>query len=347
VRATRKNPLRMERKIGEVADDGKRLEGAARRANANGLFVGRRRWRTVEELARSPLVVEAVLVTARAALDGAPPPALQALAARVCPCSRSRTPSSSRRPTPSIRRDCWPSSGSRSARSTIWTLGPTARLLVLGAIQDPGNVGVLIRTAAALSATAVVALPGTVDVWNAKVVRSAAGTHFRFAALERRWTRWTRSLSARAFRSGARMPAARRFEAVHRPGAARDRRGATKARDSPTRARALLDRRLVADGTRRRIVQRRGRRRPHPLRASPVTKSTSRPPIDRAPVNIDSAFAVYASIFGAAWRHPRGRSSTSAFPGGRRRSRSSVRDRAARDAAAASPGTTTCPSSAG
>ena len=51
-------------------------------------------------------------------------------------------------------------------------------LLVLDAVQDPGNVGTIIRTAAALGATATVALPGTVDLWNAKVVRSGMGTHF-------------------------------------------------------------------------------------------------------------------------------------------------------------------------
>jgi TrmH family RNA methyltransferase len=38
------------------------------------------------------------------------------------------------------------------------------RLLLLDAVQDPGNVGTIIRTAAALGATATIALPGTVDV---------------------------------------------------------------------------------------------------------------------------------------------------------------------------------------
>lgn len=57
-------------------------------------------------------------------------------------------------------------------------LAPAARLLVLDAIQDPGNVGTLLRTAAALGAAATLALPGTVDLWNAKVVRSAVGMQF-------------------------------------------------------------------------------------------------------------------------------------------------------------------------
>ena len=60
------------------------------------------------------------------------------------------------------------------------TLAPDAlaRVLVLDAIQDPGNVGTLIRTAAALGVRTVVALPGTADPWSAKVVRGAAGGHF-------------------------------------------------------------------------------------------------------------------------------------------------------------------------
>jgi TrmH family RNA methyltransferase len=57
------------------------------------------------------------------------------------------------------------------------------RVLVLDAVQDPGNVGTLIRTAYALGVDATVALPGTVDVWNAKVVRSAMGALFHHQAL--------------------------------------------------------------------------------------------------------------------------------------------------------------------
>ena len=60
-------------------------------------------------------------------------------------------------------------------------------LLVLDAVQDPGNVGTIVRTAAALGATATVALPGTVDLWNAKVVRSAMGASFFFPVLSATW----------------------------------------------------------------------------------------------------------------------------------------------------------------
>ncbi len=56
------------------------------------------------------------------------------------------------------------------------------RLVVLDAVQDPGNLGTILRTCAAFGVTATIALPGTVDIWNAKVVRAAMGAHFRHAA---------------------------------------------------------------------------------------------------------------------------------------------------------------------
>ena len=67
-------------------------------------------------------------------------------------------------------------------------VGETARLVVLDAVQDPGNVGTILRTAAALGATAAVALPGTVDLWNAKVVRSAMGAGFHFPVFSATWS---------------------------------------------------------------------------------------------------------------------------------------------------------------
>ena len=67
-------------------------------------------------------------------------------------------------------------------------LGEQARVLVLDAIQDPGNVGTILRTAAAFETSATIAMPGTVDLWNAKVVRSAMGALFHHQALQATWS---------------------------------------------------------------------------------------------------------------------------------------------------------------
>jgi len=53
------------------------------------------------------------------------------------------------------------------------------RVLALDGIQDPGNLGTLVRVAAAFGLDGVVALTGSVDPWNSKAVRAAAGACFR------------------------------------------------------------------------------------------------------------------------------------------------------------------------
>jgi len=52
-------------------------------------------------------------------------------------------------------------------------------ILVLAGIQDPGNLGTMLRSAEAFGATGVVSLPGTVNAWNPKAVRASAGSIFR------------------------------------------------------------------------------------------------------------------------------------------------------------------------
>jgi len=52
-------------------------------------------------------------------------------------------------------------------------------VVVCDRISDPGNLGTIIRTAEAVGAAGVVATEGSVDPWNAKVVRASAGSIFR------------------------------------------------------------------------------------------------------------------------------------------------------------------------
>jgi TrmH family RNA methyltransferase len=68
-----------------------------------------------------------------------------------------------------------------------WTLGdidPAAgsAVLVLDGVQDPGNVGALLRTAHALGSSGAILLPGTADPANPKVMRGAMGASFRLPA---------------------------------------------------------------------------------------------------------------------------------------------------------------------
>jgi TrmH family RNA methyltransferase len=74
-----------------------------------------------------------------------------------------------------------------------------ARLLVLDGVQDPGNVGTIVRTAEALGVTATYALPGTVDLWNPKVVRSGMGSHFRHPCMVGTWAELDSFRASRAF----------------------------------------------------------------------------------------------------------------------------------------------------
>jgi TrmH family RNA methyltransferase len=50
--------------------------------------------------------------------------------------------------------------------------------LFIDAVQDPGNLGTMIRTADAAGIDAVIIGRGSVDIFNSKVLRSAQGSHF-------------------------------------------------------------------------------------------------------------------------------------------------------------------------
>jgi len=58
---------------------------------------------------------------------------------------------------------------------------PDPLALVVDGAQDPGNLGTMLRSAAAADVAVVLLTNGTVDPYNDKVVRAAMGAHFQIA----------------------------------------------------------------------------------------------------------------------------------------------------------------------
>lgn len=52
-------------------------------------------------------------------------------------------------------------------------------VLILDSVQDPGNVGTLVRTAEAAGVSEVWLTPGSADPWSVKAIRASAGSVFR------------------------------------------------------------------------------------------------------------------------------------------------------------------------
>lgn len=65
----------------------------------------------------------------------------------------------------------------------VFSRGP-ALLLVADRVQDPGNLGTMVRSAAAAGAGGVILLPGTVDAANPKALRAAMGAFFALPVVE-------------------------------------------------------------------------------------------------------------------------------------------------------------------
>ncbi len=56
-------------------------------------------------------------------------------------------------------------------------------ILILDGLQDPGNLGTILRTALAAAVDAVITTPGSADPYAPKVVRAGMGAHFRLPIL--------------------------------------------------------------------------------------------------------------------------------------------------------------------
>jgi TrmH family RNA methyltransferase len=92
-----------------------------------------------------------------------------------------------------------------------WTLaelplGPRSVVLVLDAVQDPGNVGAIARTALGLGASGLIALPGTAELGNPKALRGSMGALFRLpavAASSEEFIAWARASGVQLWAASA------------------------------------------------------------------------------------------------------------------------------------------------
>lgn len=62
--------------------------------------------------------------------------------------------------------------------------------VLIDAIQDPGNVGTIIRTADSAGVDAVIVGSGTVDIYHPRVLRAAQGSHFHIPVLRGDLQQW-------------------------------------------------------------------------------------------------------------------------------------------------------------
>lgn len=106
------------------------------------------RWRTLASRARTVLVVPPSLMSGLSTL-GSPVPIGYAIA--------------------------WPGAGE---------IGAGRPSVVLDRLQDAGNVGAILRSAAAFGFTQIVALAGTAALWSPKVLRAGMGAHFALNLVE-------------------------------------------------------------------------------------------------------------------------------------------------------------------
>lgn len=72
--------------------------------------------------------------------------------------------------------------------------GNWRKLLLVDAVQDPGNIGTMIRTADAAGIDAIVLGKGCADAYNSKTLRSAQGSHFHIPVVRGELIEWVDNL---------------------------------------------------------------------------------------------------------------------------------------------------------
>ncbi|MBE3595570.1 MAG: RNA methyltransferase [Hydrogenibacillus sp.] len=127
--------------------------------------------RALEAAWAAPLLeqVEALRTTSRLRASGQRPPLLWRLSAAAA--GRLAETESPQAVYAVVRRP--------DARAVLeGALSSAHSALILDAVQDPGNVGTLIRSADAFGVGFVLVGTGSADPWSGKVLRSAQGAHF-------------------------------------------------------------------------------------------------------------------------------------------------------------------------
>jgi TrmH family RNA methyltransferase len=148
--------------------------------------------RQVEEALRSGLEAEALLVSEAGERDAER--ILDAASATETGIPRSRVLRTTNKLFEGVAGTDAPQGIAGLFRQRAWGFddilrGPGAMressplVIVLAAVQDPGNVGTILRSAEAFGATGAVALRGTADPWSPKALRASAGSALRLPVL--------------------------------------------------------------------------------------------------------------------------------------------------------------------
>ncbi len=86
-----------------------------------------------------------------------------------------------------------------SQPAASWPPNPQL-VLIPDQVRDPGNLGTLIRSAAAFAVDAICLPPGTSDPFAPKVVRAGMGAHFRLPLIRQPWAQILSALRAHGMR---------------------------------------------------------------------------------------------------------------------------------------------------